>query len=186
MEGQAGQEAEPKECFTEGLCVFIPPLTFSLSLSLSLSVSILLVLYSSSLSPVPQSLWNDAHSFPLSHLHLFLSVFCPFLSPSHPPHLPPFSLLSPSMTLNDHGESYSEFRQSSDADPVASLFSAPHPPSSSTLTRESLPWLPPDTGSTPQLGAPSLAVVIQSPVPQSLRLIRRAAASALDIGLTVV
>ena len=151
------------------------------SASSSRSLSPCLVLYLSSLLyPGP-----DAHLFTMPHLcHSFLiySLCClslPHLPPD-PPSLPPLSPHSLDDFKWPQGKLFGvqvEFRRRPGS---ISLFSPPKP------TCESLPRLPPDTGSASELKAPRMAIVIQSPVLRTLCLIKWAAASPFDIGLTCV
>lgn len=148
IEGRAERGGEPEEYFIKYFCAY----SF-LGICLS-SSSLCLVL-----SPLPRSFWNDAHLFPLSHLchiSLIYSLCCLSLPqptyPTLPPSLPPPPPPSSSHSLDDfkwpQGKLFGvqvEFRRRPGSLSLLSL---------SKPTRESLPWLPLDMGSTSELKAP--------------------------------
>lgn len=152
----------------------MPPLASS-----SQSLYPCLVLYVSSLLyPGPfgmMHIHSPCHTFATLSSSI-LSVVCPFPRPSLPP-LSPHSLDGFKWPQGKLFGVQVEFRRRPGS---PSLFYPSKP------TRESLPRLPPDTGSASELKAPRMAIVIQSPVPRTLCLIKWAAAATFDIGLTCV
>lgn len=93
-------ERQPEDSFMESLCPYSPPGILS-------SAPYLFLI----LTGVPQSVWNDAHLFTLSHL-CQTSLISPLSCPSLPE--PPACLPTPSSQslrdFNDYRESYVEFR----------------------------------------------------------------------------
>lgn len=161
IEGQVEQERELEEYFMEGLCAYY-------------SLGIFLIPLSSAcpLSLVPHSRWNDAHLFTLSHLchsSLICSLSCLSLPQTHnPPSLP---------------SSLDDFKW-----PQGKLFGVQveficRPGS---LLTWNFPLVSLDMGSASELEAPRMAIIIQSPVPWTFRLIKWAAVSTFDPGLTCV
>lgn len=115
------------------------------------------------------SLWNDAH------MHVTKPP-PPWSTPTSPQplSLPERLVVTTGKVTRSSGRVQTETRE-----PLA-LFSASKP------THENLPWFPLDMGSTWELKAPGMAVVIPSPVPRALCLIKWASVSTFDIGLTYV